>query len=154
METKLSFLLIIGIRIWSFVSHSNWIQIQIWTKSSQFQFEWEPLNSNSSGKWKMKLLTRVVITRRKRNFEFEYCNNKSDWIVSTSRKQKIYLMKKLIALMHGLPQQTEAKRNSEPQVIQLLFLRLVTEYLRLTLVFVRNSALREKFYCYFLGLFC
>ena len=39
METKLSFLLIIGIRIWSFVSHSNWIQIQIWTKSSQFQFE-------------------------------------------------------------------------------------------------------------------
>ena len=30
----------------------------------------------------------------------------------------------------------------------------VTKYLRLTLVFMKNSALRERFNCYFSGLFC
>ena len=33
-------------------------------------------------------------------------------------------------------------------------LQSVTKYLRLSLVFKYNSALRQKFNCYFLGLFC
>ena len=33
-------------------------------------------------------------------------------------------------------------------------LQSVTKYLRLTLVFMRNSALREEFNRYFSGLFC
>ena len=33
-------------------------------------------------------------------------------------------------------------------------LQSVTKYQRLTLVFMWNRALRETFYCYFLGLFC
>ena len=33
-------------------------------------------------------------------------------------------------------------------------LQSVTKYLRLTLVFMWNNTLQEKFYCYFSGLFC
>ena len=35
-----------------------------------------------------------------------------------------------------------------------LTLQSVTKYLRLTLVFMWNSALRESFYCYFSGILC